>query len=114
MKNIVTYAAILAILLPAGSGALSCGQRGETRQTSIQLINRAYEQNSIDFDTQALYLTYSIHNPEALPPEYQSNVPMKDATPIILEIQRNWDKLSPATQEEISQYIQPLEKGDST
>ena len=44
MKNIVTYAAILAILLPAASCALSCGQRGETRQTSIQLINRDYEQ----------------------------------------------------------------------
>lgn len=100
IKNIVTYAAILAILLPAASCALSCGQRGETRQTSIQLINRAYEQNTIDFDTRALYLTYSIYRPEALPPEYQSNVPMKDATPIILEIQRNWDKLSPTTQEE--------------
>lgn len=114
MKNIVTYATILAILLLSASCVLSCDQRGETRQTSIQLINRAYEQNTIDFDTRALYLTYSIYEPEALPPEYQSNVPMKDATPIILEIQRNWDMLSPATQEEISQYIQPLEKGDST
>jgi len=103
MKNIVTYAAILAILLPAASCVLSCGQRGETRQTSIQLINRAYEQEAIDYDTRALYLTYSIYKPEALPPEYQSNVPMKDATPIILEIQRNWDKVSPATQEETNE-----------
>lgn len=103
IKNIVTYAAILAILLPAASCALSCDQRGETRQTSIQLINRAYEQNTIDFDTRALYLTYSIYEPEALPPEYQSNVPMKDATPIILEIQRNWDKVSPTTQEETNE-----------
>lgn len=114
MTNIVTYAAILAILLQTASCALSCGQHGETKQTSVQLINRAYEQNFIGFDTRALYLTYSIYEPGALPPEYQSNVPMKDATPIILEIQRNWDKLSPATQEEISQYIQPLEKKGST
>ncbi len=114
MKKIVTYAVILAILLPAAWCALSCSQRAETTQTTVQLINRAYEQNIIDFDTRALYLTYSIYNPEALPPEYQSNVPMKDATPIILEIQRNWDKLSPATQEEISQYIQPPEKTDLT
>jgi len=114
MKNILTCATILALLLIVASGALSCSQRGETGQTSAQFINRAYEQNIIDFDTRALYLTYSIYNAEALPPEYQSKVPMKDATPIILEIQRNWDKLSPATQQKISQYIQPLEKMNST
>jgi len=114
VKNIVTYATLLAILLLSALCVLSCSQCGETGQTSVQLINRAYEQNIIDFDTRALYLTYSIYDAEALPPEYQSNVPMKDATPIILEIQRNWDKLSPATREEISQYIQPLEKEGST
>jgi hypothetical protein len=114
MKNILTCATILALLLLVVTGALSCSQRGETGQTSAQLINGAYEQNIINFDTRALYLTYSIYNAGALPPEYQSKVPMKDATSIILEIQRNWDKLSPTTREEISQYIQPLEKIDST
>ena len=113
VKNTVTCATLLAILLLSAWCVLSCSQRGETGQTSVQLINRAYEQEAIDYDTRALYLTYSIYEPEALPPEYQSNVPIKSATPIILEIQRNWDRLSPATQEEISQYIQPLEKRDS-
>lgn len=114
VKNILTYATLLAILLPPALFVLSCNQHVETKQTSVQLINRAYEQNTIDFDTRALFLTYSIYDAEALPQEYQSSVPMKDATPIILEIQRNWDKLSPTTQEEISRYIQPLEKEGST
>ncbi len=113
-KNTLTCVMSLALLLSTASSVVSCGQSGETKETSLQLINRAYEQNTIDFDTRALYLTYSIYDAEALPPEYQSNVPMKDATPIILEIQRNWDKLSPTTREEISQYIQPLQKEGST
>ncbi len=106
---IILAVAVLAVLL-----VVSRSDGEETTQTSAELINIAYEQNIIDFDMRALYLTYSIFDPEALPPEYRSNVPMKDATPIILEIQRSWKQLSPATQEKISQYIQPLEKQDPT
>ncbi len=115
MKRFLQPAVILLISsLVALTLVPGCGQWGETKQTTVELINKAYEQNIIDFDTRALYLTYSIYDPEALPPEYQSNVPIKSATPIILEIQRNWDRLSPATQDKISQYIQPLKKRGST
>lgn len=113
-KNTVTCIIILALLLSTALSVVSCSGDEETKQNSVELINRDYEQKAIDYDTRALYLTYSIYKPEALPPEYQSNVPIKSATPIILEIQRNWDKLSPATQERISQYIQPLKKENST
>ena len=118
-KNTVTCVLILALLLSTALSVVSCFDDGEAKQDSVQLnsvelINRAYEQKAIDYDTRALYLTYSIYEPEALPPEYQSNVPIKSATPIILEIQRNWDRLSPVTQERISQYIQPLKKENST
>ena len=118
-KNTVTCVMILALLLSTALSVVSCGGDGETKQnsvqlTSVELINRDYEQKAIDYDTRALYLTYSIYKPEALPPEYQSNAPIKSATPIILEIQRNWDRLSPATQDKISQYIQPLKKRGST
>ena len=108
-------AIILAVVMLTVLSVVSRSDDGEeTTLTCVELINIAYEQNIIDYDMRALYLTYSIFNLEALPPEYQSDVPMKDATPIILEIQRNWDRLSPATQEKISQYIQPLENGDPT
>jgi len=114
-KNTVTCVLILALLLSTVLSVVSCFDDGEAEQlSSVELINRDYEQEAIDYDTRALYLTYSIYEPEALPPEYQSNVPIKSATPIILEIQRNWDRLSPATQERISQYIQPLKKENST
>ena len=97
---------LLSILVPS---VTSCGSCAEVTQTSLELINQAYEDNDIDYDMRALYLTYSIYNWEALPEKYRSEIPMKDATPIILEIQRNWDLLKPATQEIISQYIQPIE-----
>ena len=118
-KNTVTCVLILALLLSTALSVVSCFDDGEAEQDSVQLssvelINRDYEQEAIDYDTRALYLTYSIYEPEALPPEYQSNVPIKSATPIILEIQRNWDRLSPVTQERISQYIRPLKKENST
>lgn len=118
-KNTVICVVILALLLSTALSMVSCFDDGEAEQdseqlSSVELINRDYEQEAIDYDTRALYLTYSIYEPEALPPEYQSNVPIKSATPIILEIQRNWDRLSPVTQERISQYIQPLKKENST
>ena len=109
-----TVALILAVVILTILSVVSRSDGEETTLTCAELINRAYEQNIIDFDMRALYLTYSIFNLEALPLEYQSDVPMKDATPIILEIQRNWDRLSPATQEKISQYIQPLKKENLT
>lgn len=104
-KSLIASFLVISILLSAFVGACV-----GSAPTSEDFIREAYEQGIIDFDTQALYLTYSIYEPEALPSEYQSNVPAKDATSIILEIQRNWDRLSAETQQEISRYIQPLEE----
>lgn len=82
----------------------------EQSYSTVDLINRAYQNGEIDYDERVLYIVYSIYTPEALPEEYLSDVPVKSATPLILEIQRNWDRLSPETQEKISPYIQPLTK----
>jgi hypothetical protein len=113
-KNTVISAMTLALILLAALSVVGCSGDKETKQNSVELINNAYERKVIDYDMRALYLTYSIFKPEALPREYRSDVPMKDATPIILEIQRNWDKLSLETQEKISQYIQPPGEREST
>lgn len=101
---------ILILLSVFVSSTANCGSCNKLNQSSLELINQAYENNEIDYDTRSLYLTYSIYNQEALPKEYQSDVTIKDATPIILDIQRNWDLLKPSTQEIISLYIQPVER----
>jgi hypothetical protein len=80
------------------------------KKSSVELIKAAYERGEINYDEQTLYLVYSVFEPELLPPEYQSDVPHKDATPIILETKRNWDRLSPDTCDKISPYIQPLQR----
>ncbi len=79
-------------------------------KSSAELIKAAYARGEINYDEQMLYLVYSVFEPESLPLEYQSDVPYKDATPIILEVKRNWEQLSPATRDKISVYIQPLQK----
>ena len=80
------------------------------KKSSVELIKAAYERDEISYDEQMLYLVYSVFEPELLPLEYQSAVPHKDATPIILEVKRNWDRLSPDTRDKISAYIQPLQR----
>ena len=79
-------------------------------KSSVELIKAAYERSEISYDEQMLYLVYSVFEPGLLPIEYQSYVPHKDATPIILEVQRNWDRLSPDTRDRISPYVQPLQR----
>jgi hypothetical protein len=79
-------------------------------KSSAELIKAACARGEINYDEQMLYLVYSVFEPELLPLEYQSDVPHKDATPIILEVKRNWDRLGPDTRDKISPYIQPLQR----
>lgn len=79
--------------------------RGES---SFELIKAAYQRGEINYDEQLVYLVYSVFAPKLLPQKYRSDVPCKDATPIILEVKRNWDRLSPDARDKIAPYIHPL------
>lgn len=58
---------------------------------SIKLLQRAYERGEMDFQTALNYKLYAVlkKNKNRLPKEYQSDEPIKSATPIIVEAREN-------------------------
>ena len=92
--------------LPAASDAAS--PVGERPLDSLALIDQAVGAGRIDYSTGLLYKVYVMFEPESLPPEYESQVPAKCGTPLIEEVQRSWDRLTPEQRMEIQIYIQPV------
>lgn len=116
-------AALLSVgLTLGGCAASSAGDENvgevyptdERPMSSIELISTAVTSGMLDYSTGLLYKIYVMFSPENLPVEYQSDVPSKCGTPIILEVQRNWGALSPSDRAEISQYVQPPGDPDET
>lgn len=73
---------------------------GDTYATSQadqhQLLADAYEAGELDREQYYMYQLQSIFEPEKLPPQFALDVtePAKCATPILLEIRRQWDTFS--------------------
>ena len=85
------------------------GPTGEQAEfDTYSLISFAFAEGRIDYSTSLLYKVYAMFDPLSLPSEYRSEVPGKCGTPLISEVQRNWARLNPADQAEISQYIEPI------
>jgi len=80
----------------------------ERPMSSLGLIEAAVRSGVLEYSTGLLYKTYAMFEPDSLPPEYESDVPSKCGTPLILEVQRNWNMISPDDRAEISQYIEPI------
>jgi len=98
---------------PPGEGAVDVAARadavgGEPSLSSLSLIELAVTEGRLDYSTGMLYKTYSLFEPMSLPPEYESSVPSKGGTAVILEVQRNWNRLSPDHRAEIELYIEPI------
>jgi len=72
--------------------------------SSLGKVQAAYTAGEIDYEEYLLLKYYAIFKPEKLPERYKSVIslpPIKSATPLILEIRKNWTKLSPRTQSEL-------------
>jgi hypothetical protein len=82
--------------------------------SSIELIDAAVTAGELEYSTGLLYKVYVMFEPESLPPEFVSDVPSKCGTPVISEVQRNWNMLSPDDAAEISRYIEPLGRPGET
>ena len=80
----------------------------ERPMSSLALIEAAVRSGVLEYSTGLLYKVYAMFDSTSLPPEYESTVPSKCGTPLILEVQRNWNMLSPDDRAEISQYIEPI------
>ena len=121
MRATRTLVALAAIALFLGCAAETPPPGGETvgdaapapidesRLDSIALIDAAMAAGDVDYSTAMLYKVYVMFDPMSVPPEYESDVRAKCGTPLIMEVQRNWNRLTPEDRAEISQYIEPLE-----
>lgn len=110
---------IAACALPALSGCSGSAPEAEPvsdgsyptderPMSSLELINAAVTAGALEYSTGMLYKVYVMFEPESLPPEFASDVPSKCGTPVISEVQRNWNLLSPDDRAEISRYIEPV------
>lgn len=86
----------------------------ESQLDSIALVDLAMSSGDIDYSTGMLYKVYAVYDPMSLPPEYASDALGKSGTQVIMEVQRNWNRLVPEHREEISQYIEPIGEGDTS
>lgn len=80
----------------------------ERPMSSLELVEAAMRSGALEYSTGLLYKTYVMFEPDSLPPEFASDVPSKCGTPVISEVQRNWNMLSPDDAAEIARYIEPI------
>lgn len=125
MKPMAMLAALVTVAL-AGCGAQETAldraptaggasySIDEAPLDSIALIDEAVSVGDIDYTTGLLYKVYAMFDPMSLPREFESEVPAKCGTPLILEVQRNWHRFTPQQRSEIEIHVQPLMDPDAT
>jgi hypothetical protein len=67
---------------------------------TVELIEDAYKNGEIDYETSLIYKVQTIRQPEKIPAKYKAKVEaiQKSATPILLEIKKSWPGFSAQTQ----------------
>lgn len=119
IRAILAAAALVALLgcaggLPSSGGAEGGYSTDERPMDSIGLIDGAVSAGRFDYSTGMLYKVYAVYEPMSLPPEYESDVPLRAASSLVAEIQRNWNRLLPEHRAEIEAYVQPPADTDRT
>lgn len=120
MKRTLLLAALAAAAMlggcasqgPPSDGAAAPYPTDERPLDSIALIDQAFTAGDIDYTTSLLYKVYVMFDPMSLPTEFESDVPAKCGTPLVLEVQRNWHRFTPEERAEIGVYIQPIADPD--
>jgi hypothetical protein len=105
IPRMIAVAVLLMAILVFARGTLSPSGAEARRPPSVVLIAEAYQKGEIDYSTSILYKVYSIFDPQKLPAKYQSTTPGKSATPILLEVKRNWQSLGSQTQDKLASYL---------
>jgi len=111
LTAIMLISVVTAIAIPA-----SATVQREKPIGVMEKIQTNYDAGKITFDEYILYKTWAVFSPSKLPSEYQISIEESKyevcGTPIILEIQQNWNKLSPDTQTQLEWvWDRPVEPG---
>jgi len=81
MKKVIIILTICFFIISSGSAS--------AKENSVKLIQKALESGEIDYRTALNYKLYAIFNRNRLPGIYQSDSPIKSATPVILDAKDN-------------------------
>jgi len=73
--------------------------------SSLDLIDIAFAEENIDYETALIYKMYAVFGDERLPKEYTSDVMMLAANEPFIEIRETFDSLSSETQETLSPFL---------
>lgn len=75
-----------------------------SQQEVLSNLSNDYRSGRLDREQYYLYLAQTVLSPESLPPQYSSDEsePMKCGTPVLSEIDREWDTFSPELQSRLS------------
>ncbi|HVP35988.1 MAG TPA: MXAN_6640 family putative metalloprotease [Terriglobales bacterium] len=86
---------VIGLMLLFGSPRLSYGRDKGT----VELVEDAYKNGEIDYETSLIYKVQTIHHLDRIPAKYRAKVEtiQKSATPILLEVKKGWLSLSPQT-----------------
>jgi hypothetical protein len=97
---------ILFILVTFLSVPLLSAQRYSLLE-AVNLIEKEYQERKLSLDQKCLYLIYALRNQENLPLRFKifkAEEP-ECGTPLIIEVKRDWGKLSLETKEKINQLL---------
>ncbi|MFH0930573.1 MAG: dockerin type I repeat-containing protein, partial [Candidatus Zixiibacteriota bacterium] len=94
--DVMVIGLVFVLTVFVGGSKISYGAEKGT----LELIEDAYKNGEIDYQTSLIYKVQTIRQPEKIPSKYRAKVEkiQKDATPILLEVKKNWPELSPQTQ----------------
>ncbi|MDQ7814679.1 MAG: hypothetical protein RDU25_02680 [Patescibacteria group bacterium] len=80
-------------------------ERYDDRDTGLDLIQKAFDEGKLDYDTALLYKVKFLFNDSTLPREYfTKNAPFEDGS-VFTEMKANWKTLSQETQEALEPYF---------
>jgi hypothetical protein len=79
---------------------------------AVSLIEKEYQEKRLSLDQKCLYLIYALRNHQDLPQRFKvlKEEELKCGTPLVMEVRRNWDKLSMEVRETIDQLLDRPEK----
>ncbi len=108
IRHLTVLSGVLLLLLSVPTLAAEVATyTAKGKATSHSKIDQAYNIGSISLGDKIIHNLQAALDPENLPDEFKTAdiIPIKSATPFILEAQRNWELLSPAQKSQVSAYL---------
>jgi len=94
---------LFAMIIFFAAAFTSCGKKAQV--SSVELVQQDFENEKITYEDHLVYKAYGVFDHPGLPRKYRSEVLTREGTRTMLEIRKNWDKLSPDAQEKLKPFF---------